>query len=205
VNNDKSGTVTQATGPGDISSKQTASQGVSLNEIESAFGPEVKLVTLSDHVVARFGLVLGTLPFHCELASDAGVTEASVAAVSCGGEQGLMGLAFFREESLEEFLAKNPLLSGILVTRYQQIVVAWLKPINRLPPNVTSEEGAIISDGLVPVYAPAGAPWCCSLYQCGSPLEVDLSELIFTGRLRDLFDSWMLRGKFGSPFIGAQY
>src|SRR5260370_23046197 len=112
-----------------------------------------------------------------------------------------MGLAFFREEALKEFLAKTPVLSGILVTRYQQIFVAWLKPINRLPPNATSEEGAIISDGLVPVYAPAGAPWCCRLYQSGSPLEVDLGELVFTGRLRDLLDSWVLREKFGSPFI----
>ena len=125
MNNDKSGAVTQATGPGDISSKQTASQGVSLNEIESAFGPEVKLVTLSDHVVARFGLVLGTLPFHCELASDAGVTEASVAAVSCGGEQGLMGLAFFREESLKEleefFHRLETNTQAFVLASYQQV------------------------------------------------------------------------------------
>ncbi len=204
MNDDKSGAAMQVTGPGDISSKHTGSKGASLNEIESAFRPEVKLIALSDCIVVRFGLALRALPLQWPLGSPAGATEANVAAVGCGGEQGLMGLTFFREESLTEFLAKNAVLSGILVTRYQQTFVAWLKPINRLPPNGTSEEGAIISDGLVPVYAPAGAPWCCSLYQYGSPVDVDLHELIFPGRLRDLFDSWVLREKFGSPFIGGR-
>src|SRR6266704_1391740 len=125
----------QVTGPGDISSKHTGSKGASLNEIESAFGPEVKLIALSDCIVVRFGLALRALPLQWPLGSPAGATEANVAAVGCGGEQGLMGLTFFREESLTEFLAKNAVLCGILVTRYQQTFVAWLKPINRLPPN----------------------------------------------------------------------
>ena len=107
MNDDKGGAATQVSGSEDISRKQTGSKRASLNEIEAAFGPEVKLVALSDCHVVRFGPALGALPLHCQLASCAGVTEANVAAVGCGGEQGLMGLAFSREESLKEFLAKN--------------------------------------------------------------------------------------------------
>src|SRR5260370_41313600 len=100
VSHDKSGAATQVPGPGDVSSKQTGPSGASLKEIESAFGPEVKLIALSDCVVVRFGLALGALPLHCQLASCAVVTEVNVAAVGCGGGEGVLGVGFFPRGAL---------------------------------------------------------------------------------------------------------
>ncbi len=102
--NNKTGAATQVTGSGDVSSKQTESSGASLNEIESAFGPEIKLITLRDCVVVRSGLALGALPFHCQLALKERLKSPDLNQFLANPSKETLGPKPFRFESLGEVI-----------------------------------------------------------------------------------------------------
>jgi hypothetical protein len=175
---------------------------VEFQHLQTAFGSA--LVSLKDDVITRSIMLMGPDLVPPEsIARNEPVTATRPAGVICGGHPKLMALVFRAEAAGKQFLLANPALATTLVMRARNVFVVWLKSLNGLPPNTTTDEVKVISNGVFPVFYPDAAVRY-SIYQDGLPVEVDLDTLAFSNNaVKDFFLDWSIRQKHGPPLVQA--
>ncbi len=179
-----------------------------VDALQGVFGPDVELVCVKEGIMSRLGMILAAVPLSLASAEvGRPLNENCVAGVICGGKTKLVVMAFSSSNDAEAFVVQNPVLTGTLLTRLQTKTLVWFKSLRGLPPTSSWEDGVqVISQGVVPVYAPANMPVDCLLVSGGPPREIVPDELKITGggRLEQILEDWLARELFGPPFVGTK-
>jgi len=125
----------------------------------------------------------------------------SVLSAACGGDDGVMALAFSSHKDAETFVNENPAFVGTLATGFCGLVLVWLRATGKVPPSRSLGEVAVFGDGFVPILPFDSSDTFCNIVWNGNIPTVDLLSLVCHGRLLDFVIDLNRRRDFGPPYL----